>query len=128
MNAGLTGCKESVRGFLGRKPVIKTTNTRQLAAYFDVSWGIQDPDNGKHATWRHCIAYGKNAELVKDCRPGAYLNITGWITTNPVYGESGSREHDAQGKPVTKEYLIVDSIFVKHRDNIPDGKQLSLVE
>ncbi len=126
MSGPLTGCTENIRCFLGVKPVIKNTKTGK-AAYFDVSWGVNDPQSNKFGTWRHCIAYDQNALIVKDLKPGAYLNISGWITTNPVYNESGIRQY-LDGKPVTREYLIIEFVKVIDREKRPQEKQLSLVE
>jgi len=126
MTEGLTGCNEKIKGFLGRKPVLKKTQNA-LAAYFDISFGLNLPALDKFGTWRHCIAYHHNAELVKDCKPGSYLQLTGWITTNPVYDEHGKKQIE-EGKPVTREYLIVSSVTIISRDKPATAKQLNLVE
>jgi single-stranded DNA-binding protein len=126
MTDGLTGCNEKIKGFIGRKPVLKKTQGGGLAAYFDISWGLNDPTSDKFGTWRHCIAYNQNAEYIKDCKPGSYLLVMGWITTNPVYDEAGVKQI-VDGKPVTKEYLVVNSMMVIPREKLKaPPQQLSL--
>ncbi len=127
MAESLTGCTENIRCFLGNKPVIKKTKAGIKTAYFDVSWGIHDVNAGKIGTWRHCIAYDKEAEIVKELKRGAYLELAGWITTNPLYNENGMRLL-SDGKPVTREYLIVKSVIIRQREKSNPTKQLSLVE
>jgi hypothetical protein len=127
MSEGLTGCNEKIKGFIGRKPVTKKTQDGGLAAYFDISFGLNDPSSNKFGTWRHCIAYHQNAEKIKDCKPGEYLALSGWITTNPVYDEAGNKQI-VDGKPVTREYLIVSSVTIVQREKPATTKQLNLVE
>jgi hypothetical protein len=127
MTEGLTGCNEKIKGFIGRKPVIKKTKDGGLSAYFDISFGLNEPASDKFGTWRHCIAYHQNAETVKDCKPGSYLQLTGWITTNPLYDEHGKKQLE-NGKPVTREYLIVSSVLIVLREKPATSKQLNLVE
>jgi hypothetical protein len=126
MNRSITGCTENIRGFLGRKPVMKKTGSC-ISAYFDVSWGLNDPESNKYGTWRHCIAYNLNAEKIKNCNPGTFFVICGWVVTNPVYDEYG-RKQIIDNKPVTREYLVVDTITIIDRDRKQENKQLRLVE
>lgn len=126
MADGLTGCNEKIKGFIGRKPAVKKTTNGGLSAHFDISFGMNDPSSDKFGTWRHCIAYNQNAELIKDCKPGTYLLVMGWITTNPVYDENGMKQF-CDGKPVTREYLVVNSMMVIPRSKVnPQNQQLSL--
>ena len=125
MTNGLTGCTENARVFLGNKPTMSKTRQGQDVAYFDVSWGVNEPESGKFGTWRHCIGYGNFALSIKDYRPGAYLKISGWVVTNPIYDKSGKREY-IQGKPVTQEYLIISGLELLERYK-PENQQLSLV-
>jgi hypothetical protein len=124
---GLTGCNEKVKGFLGRKPVIKNNRAGGITAYFDISFGLNDPASDKFGTWRHCIAYNQNVDLIKNCKPGSYLQLTGWIVTNSVYNEAGVKQI-ADGKPVTREYLIINAVVILKRENKKQPAQLSLVE
>ncbi len=123
---GLTGCDENIRVFLGGRPVMGKTSDGRDKALFDVSWGIHNPAIGKFGTWRHCVAYDKQAEYARELKPGAYLKISGWITTNQVFDENGKRVF-INGKPLTKEYLIVNTIQIIERNRSPQAKQLSLV-
>jgi len=124
---GLTEGKENIRAFLGGKPNMGETADGRSKALFDVSWGTHSPENNKFGTWRHCIAYDKEAKYVSQCRPGTYLKIAGWLTTNQVYDEHGRRSFDKYNKPVTREYLIVTAILIIERVKTPQAKQLSLV-
>jgi hypothetical protein len=126
---GLTRGDEYVRAFLGKRPYMSKTKDNRDVAYFDVSWGVHNPDDGKFGTWRHCIAYGEYALYVKDCRPGEYLSLAGWIVTNPVIDGNGKILVDSVGKIITKEYLIINSVFIIKRltDDVRP-KQMSLVE
>lgn len=124
---GLTEGKENIRAFLGGKPNMGETADGRSKALFDVSWGIHSPENGKFGTWRHCIAYDKEAIYISQCRPGTYLKIAGWLTTNQLYDEHGRRCYDKTGKPVTKEFLIVTALLMIEREKKEQSKQLSLV-
>jgi hypothetical protein len=125
---GLTRGDEYIKAFLGKRPYMSVTKEKRVVARFDVSWGIHMPETGKFGTWRHCIAYGDNALKVKDCKGGDYLNVTGFIVTNPVHDENGKLCLDNAGKAITKEYLIVDSVSVIPREkDVSQPKQLSLV-
>lgn len=123
---GLTGCDEHIRVFLGGRPVMGKTADGRDKALFDVSWGIHNPDAGRFGTWRHCVAYDKDALYVKGLEPGAYLKLSGWITTNQVFDENNQKVY-VNGKPLTKEYLIINSVQIIERQKSPQAKQLSLV-
>jgi single-stranded DNA-binding protein len=126
MTKGLTGCTENVRGFLGRKPLYKKTKSGAVV-YFDISWGLNDPESNRYGTWRHCIAYNQNADKLKNCKPGTFLVLTGWIVTNPVYNEAGIKQY-SDGKLVTKEYLVIETATVIERDKPQQNtKQLTLL-
>ncbi len=124
---GLTSCRENIKGFLGIiSKFRKTNNTGKLCALFDISFGIGDLAQRKFTTWRHCIAYGENAEIIQTCKTGEYLELSGWITTNPILDVDGKITY-VDGKPVTKEYLIVENVFKLKRNMSESYKQLSLV-
>lgn len=124
---GLTEGRETIRAFLGGKPNMGETADGRVKALFDVSWGIHSPENNKFGTWRHCIAYDNEAKYVSQCARGSYLKLAGWLTTNQVYDDHGRRSFDKDGKPVTREYLIVTAILIIEREKSPPAKQLSLV-
>lgn len=122
--SGMTGAEENIRGHVGNFYIKKTAEGRP-AIYFDISWGINDIPNRKFNTWRHCIAYDKLAESLDKLKSGDFLKVTGWITTNPVYKDGKMVYID--GRPITKEYLMVTSVFPIERESKKSAKQLSLV-
>jgi hypothetical protein len=127
-NTGLTRGIENIKAFLGACPNMGKTAEGRETAVFDVSWGIHAPDAGKFGTWRHCIAYGDKAVIMRNCRPGQYLALTGWITTNPVYDENHKITRDIKNQPITREYLIVSTVVLLEREKDKEkAKQLSLV-
>lgn len=123
---GLTGCDENIRCFIGRKPTIRQTREGRLSAFFDVSWGINQPEKSKYATWRHCIAYGPTAEIVRELKPGIYVNVSGWLTTNELKDHDGNKKTDEKGNILTDQYLVVRYISVIEREQNTE-KQLCLV-
>jgi hypothetical protein len=125
---GLTGADESCKGFLGSAPYFRNTSDGKLSCFFDVGFGVNDPLSGRHGTWRHCIAYSDIAEKMRGMRGGAFLKVAGWITTNPVWDSSGKRAYSLDGKPVTREYLIVNEVIRLTREKTKQTKQLSFVE
>lgn len=127
MYNNLTGAEEKIKGFLGSSPNFRHTGDGKLTCLFDVGWGVNIPESGRHGTWRHCIAYSELADYMRGMSKGAFLYVTGWITTNPVY-DNGKRAYSADGKPVTREYLIVTGVYQKIREKTKQVKQLSFVE
>lgn len=125
---GLTGAEENCKGFLGSAPYFRNTADGKLSCFFDISWGVNDPPSGRHGTWRHCIAYSDIAEKMRGMRAGAYLKVVGWITTNPVWDGDGKRSYAPDGKPITREYLIVTGVYPLAREKTKTTKQLSFVE
>ena len=56
---GLTGIRETARGFVGSKPAPVFDNTRngRNRVRFIIACGKTNEDLGKFATWRFCVGY-----------------------------------------------------------------------
>lgn len=125
-NRGLTHCNEQINCFLGTIKFRETRDHRPVAM-IQVSWGINDLPRLQFASWRNCIVYDRSAENLQNVKPGAYLDLSGWLTTNPVYGKDGKIVY-VSDKPLTKQFLVVDNLFIIPRNNQTLAKQLPLVE
>lgn len=118
---GLTEINEQVRGFVGRRNLkYGQTDNGKSKITFDLGAGITDESQNKYATWRHCIAYGDVAELIKDIRPGNYLSVTGYIVSNARLDEYYKPVKDFRGYPVMDELLICQKILVQPHQNIQE--------
>jgi len=96
---GMSGVREQAQGFVGRWVVIDTTANHKLRIRFDLGCGKPDEKRGKLVTWRHCIAYGEQAEKLRDIKQGDLVYVLGWVTTERV-----SHGDEPLAK---KEYLIL---------------------
>lgn len=122
---GLTEIKEYIRGFVGRRGLLfDNTQDGRSRMRFDLAAGKNDTEKNKFATWRHCIAYDKDAEYLKDLKPGDYLKISGWITTEAVR-DSFMKPIVKDGQFVTREYLICQDVKMLGYEN--SQRQLPLV-
>lgn len=102
---GLTGGREQCRILLGKEPIFDNTKDGLLRVKFDGAFGINDPERLKFATWRHCIAYAKQAENIKGAHTGTLVSVSGWIATESDRDEQGNPVLIDE-KPKLKEWLI----------------------
>lgn len=105
ISKGLTGIKEQAVGLIGRKPKFDKTLDGKPRVYFELGIGIEDSENLKYCTWRHCIAYGDNSLKLENADIGTRVAVWGWVTTEAVRDEYGKPVIENE-KVVKREYLI----------------------
>lgn len=95
---GLTGGKENCDILIGKKPRFSLTTQGKIKVNFDGAFGINDAENLKFPTWRHCVAYGEKAENLRTAIVGSLVRVYGFIETE------GKR--DENGKPIIENGQI----------------------
>lgn len=77
----LTGIREVAQGYAGAYIQRGTAGNGSAFIKFDVCCNTADEARRQLVTWRHCIAYKKNAEKLAGLKPGDLVRVMGWIVT-----------------------------------------------
>lgn len=113
---GLTGAKETVKGFVGRVIKYDKTLNGKPRLTFDMSFGVRNESLGKYETWRHAFLYGDLAVKLKDIKSGDYVKVSGWISTEIFMNQYFQPQKDKDGFPIKIEKLICwDAEIMEHQ-------------
>lgn len=123
---GLTGIREVARGFVGRQRLsYDRTSNGKTRLRFDLACGITNPEFNKYSTWRHCVAYGPVADLLRTIKVGDLVRVCGWVSTEAVLNDY-MQPLIENGKMVFHESLVLFDGDILEHDMTKTIRQLPL--
>ena len=81
---GLSGLKETGKGFLTANPIKDQTLNGRARIKFLIGCGDNKPDQGKFPIWRYCVGYDDIAIELSRAIKGSYIKVSGWLSNDPV--------------------------------------------
>ena len=110
-------------GRLGKDPELRYTPSGQPVASFslatDRSWTGQDGQRQKATTWHNIVAWGKQAEIMKEyLQKGKQVYIEGRIDNRSYEKKDGS------GKAYISEVVVENFRFLGSRDESGGGSDM----
>jgi hypothetical protein len=119
---GITEGTENCRLLIGKKPRFDLTTQGKIRVKFDGAFGINEPENLKYATWRHCIAYGDKAENLRTAIVGSLVRVYGFIETEGKRDEFGKLIIE-NGQIVKVETLICLNTELLQKDKVKSNEE-----
>lgn len=126
MSKWLTGIFENCHLFVGPRQIVRgIAKNGKSRIFFDAAAGIPDESKWVYATWRHCIAYGEQADNLKNIAKGSYIEVSGFIQTVAMRDNSGEIvEHDDM--VVKEEHLICVKTRHIPKEEYQNNRQMPL--
>ncbi len=111
----LTGIDETGTGFVGKRNLRRgKAKNGMLRINFDLGCGVTNPTANKYASWRHCVAYGRLAEMLKNIKPGLLVKFTGWVSTEAELDEYYNPKIGKNNEPVLRETTVLRTAEILH--------------
>jgi len=116
--------KAILLGRLGKDPELRYTPSGKAVASFSLAtserWTGQDGQKNESTTWHNIVAWGKQAELIKEyLRKGREVYIEGRIDNRSYEKKDGS------GKGYISEVIVQNFQFVGSRGDSQGGPEPS---
>jgi single-strand DNA-binding protein len=114
--------KAILLGRLGKDPELRYTPSGKAVASFSLAtserWTGQDGQKNESTTWHNIVAWGKQAELIKEyLRKGREVYIEGRIDNRSYEKKDGS------GKGYISEVVVQTFQFVGSRGDSPNDSE-----
>ena len=114
--------KAILLGRLGKDPELRYTPSGKAVASFSLAtserWTGQDGQKNESTTWHNVVAWGKQAEVIKEyLRKGREVYIEGRID-NRTY-----EKKDGSGKGYISEIIVQNFQFIGNRGDSPNGPE-----
>ena len=112
-------------GHLGRDPELKYTSSGKAVASFSLAttekWTSQDGQRQEQTVWHNIVAWGKQAELVKEyLAKGRQVYIEGRIVNRSYDDKEGNKKYISE--------IVVQSVkFLGSRSDAGGGSQSNAV-